>query len=211
MFMVDEYLNWRYLILRLAILIACLFIANATCADTVNIALPDLTGDYDAGLLPPNDAPSLRFSTFTIPPEVMSIQNMRVVMSGASENGWMICEYDIGGGETVLDTFPVITNMRLFLTAPTLEGGCFWGIVNLPAPTFTDESGSVITCDFAEPLDPDLLLNTTVQAELICYFSPMCDPYIDPLASLTDVHLVLNAQLVTAGRKTWGEIKALYR
>ena len=35
MFMVDEYLNWRYLILRLAILMLCLFIANATCADTV--------------------------------------------------------------------------------------------------------------------------------------------------------------------------------
>jgi hypothetical protein len=197
--------------MRPTILILYLIIASAAGAASVDIPLPNLTDDYDGGLVPPDDAPSARTTAFTIPSEVASILNMRVVMSGISEDGWFIQERDIGGGEVLLDTLSVPTNMRLFLRAPTLEGGCFFGVVNLPAPDFTGESGWIIDCDFGNPLDLDLLLGTTIEAELICHFSPPGDPYVDPLATLTDVRLVIDSQLVTAGRRTWGEIKAHYR
>ena len=105
----------------------------------------------------------------------------------------MIREIDIGGGQVYRDTMSVVTQMRLVLTAPTLEGDCFFGIVNLLAPTFTDQFGWVTSCDIANPLDPNLLLNTTVQAELECNFSPLCIPWLDALATLTEVHPVLDA------------------
>jgi len=44
-----------------------------------------------------------------------------------------------------------------------------------------------------DELDPNLLLNTTVQAELECNFSPLCIPWLDALATLTEVHPVLDA------------------
>lgn len=197
--------------MKSAILILCLIIASTALADPANIALPDLTGDYDSGFMDPNDAPRVRLNAFTIQPEVISIQSLRVVMSGSNENGSVICERDIGGGQVVRDTMSVVTQMRLVLTAPTLEGDCFFGIVNLLAPTFTDQFGWVTSCDIGNPLDPNLLLNTTVQAELECNFSPSCGPWIDALATLTDVHLILDAQIVAVDLTAWGAIKALYR
>jgi len=197
--------------MRPAILILFLIIASAAFADSVDIVLPDLTGDYDSGFMDPNEAPRVRLDSFTISPNVVLIHNLRVVMSGTNENGSMICEYDIGGGQVIRDTLEVVTQMRLILTAPTLEGGCFFGVVNLLAPTFTDEFGWVTSCDIADPLDPNLLLNTKVQAELECNFSPLCDPWIDALATLTEVHLILDAEIVATERRTWGQIKALYR
>ena len=77
--------------------------------------------------------------------------------------------------------------------------------------TVTDQFGWVTSCDIANPLDPNLLLNTTVQAELECNFSPSCGPWIDALATLTDVHLVLDAQIVDVDLTAWGAVKALYR
>ena len=114
-------------------------------------------------------------------------------------------------GQTILDTLSVVTQMRLILTAEPLEGDCFFGIVNLPTPTFVDEWGPVESCDTGDPLDLDQLLNTTIQAELECNFSPPCTPWIDALATLTDVRMVLEGQFVAAQIRTWGEIKALYR
>ena len=132
-------------------------------------------------------------------------------MSGTSQDGWFIRETDIGGGQVQLDTLSVPTSMRLFLRASTLGNACFFGIVSLPAPDFIDESAWIVDCDPGDPLDLNLLLGTTVEAELLCYFSPQGDPYVDPLATLTDVRLVINGEIVTVGRRTWGMIKAQYR
>jgi len=196
--------------MRLLVLVICLIFTGAAGADPVDIALPALSGDYDSGFLLPNDAPRTRINSFTIPPEVTSIQDLQMVLSGTGEDGWEIIERDIGGW-TILDTLSVVNQMRLLLTAPTLDGGCFWGFVHLSSSTIIEVSGVVNSCDHVDPLDPDLLLGTTVQAELICNFSPQGDVYLDALATVTEVHLVLNVQDVAAGRQTWGRIKALYR
>ena len=194
--------------MRVLIPILGLIIANVACADTVEIPLP---GDYDSGFLPPNDAPRTRYMSFTIPAEVISIQNLQVVLSGSNQDGSKICEREIGGGQTVLDTLSVVTPMRLILLAKTLEGDCFFGIVNLLEPIFTDASAPMNTCGIYEPLDPDLLLGTTVHAGLECNFAPDCAPYIDALTNLTEVSLILEAYIVAGERRTWGRIKALYR
>ena len=146
---------------------------------------------------------------FTIPPEVVSIEQLRLVMTGTNSDGWMICEYEVGG-YTIQDTLSVMTQMRLVLRAETLEGGCFFGIVNLSTPTFTDESGPIGDCDVGSPLEPDLLLNTTIQAELECNFSPPCDAWIDALVTLTDVRVVIDGQIVAVESGTWGGVKALF-
>lgn len=198
--------------MRPAILLLCLVAAGSAGADPVEIPLTDLTGEYDSGWVPPNDSPRIRTSTFTIPAEVQSINDLLVVLSGVNlGDGKMICSYDIGGGQVFQDTLSAPTELRLNLTAPTLDGGCFWGLIVPLTPEFSDQSFAVMSCDHIDPLDPDLLLGTTVQAELECSFSPDCEPYLDSMASLTEVRLVIDAQLVADRRQTWDQIKALYR
>jgi hypothetical protein len=67
----------------------------------------------------------------------------------------MYCEHEVGG-VVYRDTMSVVTQMRLVLTASTLDGGCFFGVVNLLTPTFTDQFGWVTSCDIADPrAEPD--------------------------------------------------------
>jgi hypothetical protein len=203
--------RWRYRVTRWTFLLLGLVLASTAAADSVEIPLPTLTGDYDAGLLPPDDAPSSRSTVFTIPSKVAAMLNMSVEMSGTSQDGWFIRETDIGGGQVQLDTLSVPTSMRLFLRAPTLDDRCFFGVVSLPAPDFAGESAWIVDCDPGDPLDLNLLLDTTIEAELVCYFSPLGDPYVDPLATLTDVRLIISGEIVAGARGTWGMIKAQYR
>lgn len=83
--------------------------------------------------------------------------------------------------------------------------------MSLPDPAFVDLAGLVGPCDVGNPLDHNLLLNTTVQAELECTFTTGCDIWLDALATLSDVRLVLDAQIVAAETRSWGMIKSLYR
>ncbi len=110
------------------VLITLLMILScAAGAETVTIDLDNLVGDYDSGFIDPNDAPRIRLQSFTIPPEVNSLESLQVVMSGTNIDGWRICEIDVGGGVVVQDTTSIVTQMRLVLTAPTLGGDCFFG------------------------------------------------------------------------------------
>jgi hypothetical protein len=196
--------------MRLVVLLSCLAIFSAAHADSVQIPLPGLAGDFDSGFLPPDDAPRVRTETFTIPSEIVSIDQMRLVMSGENSDGWMICEYDVGG-HAHQKPLSVVTQMRLVLTAETLGEGCFFGIVNLLTRTFVDESGSVGACNIGYPLEPDLLLNTAIHAELECNYSPPCAAWIDALVTLIDVRMVIDGQNVVAETGTRGQIKAFYR
>jgi hypothetical protein len=191
-------------------LLLCLAISTATCAHSLEIALPGLVGGYDSGFVPPDAAPRVRTTTFTIPPEVIAIDQLQLVLSGTNADGWMICEITLPGGQTHLDTLSVVTPMRLVLTAETLGGDCFFADVNLLASSFVDVGDNVGPCDVGNPLDLDLLLNRRVRADLECGFSPNCDAWIDALVTLTDVHFLLEGTTVAVERRTWGEIKALY-
>jgi hypothetical protein len=197
----------RIHLLALVVLLA----AGATPAETIHVDLPFLTGDYDSGLVPPDDAPRLRTGTFNLPAELATIADLSLVISGANlADGQMVCEVDIGG-ETHLDTLTVPTRMRLVLSAEPLGEGCFFGIVNLLEPEVVDAAGPVLDCDPGQPLDPDLLLGATIEASLECQFSPSCDPLVDARASLSEVRLEVEGELVAAGRRSWSGIKALYR
>lgn len=197
--------------MRLALLLLGLAVSCIANAESIDIPLTDLTGNYDSGFQDPNDAPRVRIGTFIIPENVASIDLIHLVVTGSNTGGWRICEYDIGGGQTVLDTIPAVTQMRLLLTAEPLGEGCFFGLVSLPDPAFVDASGLVGHCDVGNPLDSNLLLNVTVQAELECTFTDGCDIWLDALATLSDVRLVLDAQIVAAETRSWGMVKALYR
>ncbi len=195
----------------LTVLILCLLAAGAVGAETVTVPLTDLAGAYDSGLLPPDDAPSLRAAVFAFPPEVVAIRNLQVVMSGTSAEGAEICERDLGGGQVAADTLAVVAQMRLVLTAPTLGAGCFFGVVSLPDPAFVDAAGWVADCGLGDPRDLDQMLGQTVQAELECYYAGLCEPWIDTAAVLGEVRLVLDAQTVPFAGGSWGGVKALYR
>ena len=197
--------------MKMTLLLICLLLTSAACADTFEIPLPGLTDDFDSGFAPPNEAPSMRSVTFTIPPEIVSISQLILTMSGTSSEGFVIREIDIGEGQTIVDTLAVTPDMRLILTAEPLGDDCFFGIVNLTTLIFTDETGMIGGCDGGNPPDPDLLLNTTIGAELHCTFSEPGYVWIDPLATLTDVSVIVVGQTVAAEARAWGGIKALYR
>lgn len=111
--------------MRLVLVLLALAISSTANAESIDIPLTDLTGDYDSGFQIPNDAPRVRLGTFVIPPDVASIDLMNLVVTGSRIGGWRICEYDVGGGQTVLDTIPAVPQMRLILTAEPLAEGCF--------------------------------------------------------------------------------------
>lgn len=196
--------------MRIVLVLLALAVSSVANAESIDIPLTDLTGDYDSGFQIPNDAPRVRLGTFVIPPDVASIDLMTLVVTGSNTNGRRICVYDVGG-QTVRDTIPAVTQMRLLLTAEPLGEDCFFGLVSLPEPAFVDAAGLVGPCDVGNPLDPNLLLNSTIQAELECTFTSGCDIWLDGLATLSDVHLVLEAQIVSAETRSWGMVKALYR
>lgn len=194
------------------VLITLLMILSCVAgADTVTIDLDSLVGDYDSGFIDPSEAPRIRFQPFTIPADVNALESLQLVMSGTNIDGWQICEFDLGGGVVIRDTTSIVTQMRLVLTAPPLGEDCFFGFVNLLSSSVTDASGPVTSCNVGEPLDPDLLLNTTVQAQLEVNFSPGCEVWLDALVVLSDVRLLLQVETVAAESRSWGEIKALYR
>lgn len=197
--------------MRIAVVLLAVAVSCSAQAESINIPLTDHTGNYDSGFQEPNDAPRVRLGTFIIPPDIASIDLVNLVVTGSSTNGWRICEYDIGGGQTVLDTIPAVPEMRLLLTAAPLGEECFFGLVSLPDPAFVDASGLVGPCDVGNPMDLNLLLNTTVQAELECTVTSGCEIWMDALATLSDVRLGLEVQMVAAETRSWGMIKALFR
>ena len=191
----------------LLLLVMLICVAGSAGADPVAITLTDLSGDYDAGFVEPNLAPGVRSHTFIIPPEVRSIDRLRVVGWGDVVEGAMICERNVGG-QTVRDTLPTYPAMRITLTAEPLGGGCYFAVVDLGG---AGAAVDVTDCDPGDPLDPDLLLGATIQAELTCGSAPSCTPWIDALATVTRVDLIVEGQVVPTATTTWGEIRALYR
>ncbi len=151
--------------MKWGIVLLCFVVAGVAAAESFTIALPDLVGDYDTGAVPPNDAPSGALTSFTLSTDISSISHMRMALSGTSEGGQTIFSREVGGF-TVYDTLPVFGTMRLFLTASTLDGGCFTGAIGMTNPEYDGTTEFVQDCDYLNPLDYNLLLNTTVQVFL---------------------------------------------
>ena len=62
--------------MRIAILILAVALAGTAAADQIILSFPELTGDYETGWQPPDTAPVIRETTFTIPPDVLSIEQI---------------------------------------------------------------------------------------------------------------------------------------
>lgn len=188
-------------------LLMLVLLAGVAQADPVEILLPALHGDYDAGAVLPNDAPNSRTTTFTVPPEVTTITSMRMVISGSGSDEWAI-RIRHEPPVTTIDTLSIPASIRLILTAPTLGERLFWGGVGFGTSPLTDATANL--SEDGPWLDRNLLIGTTVTAEMYCP-NAYVDPWIDPLVTLTDASLVLEAEIVPAASRSWGEIKALYR
>lgn len=192
------------------LILALVLLASAVAAQDAVVSLPLLLGDYDAGYVLPNDQPDRRSCTFTISPDVLTIDMMHMIMSGTGTEGAYITERDVGG--TVFrDTLSYPCQMFLVLTADPLDGAHLLAGEWLPESGVTDAVAGFTHSEDAALLDFNLLLNTTVGAELICYFGVAEGHWIDPLGTVTDLHLRIQGQTVPTATSTWGDVKAIYR
>jgi len=191
-------------------LLLCLALIPAARAEVVEIPLSGLHGDYDPGCAEPNEAPASRTLVFTVPEGVASINLMRMKFSGMGSPGYYIVERQISEGFAVYDTLAYPADIRLLLTAPSLGESWFFGIAGVPEPGIVDGLAT-LTSGPSPSLDPNLLLGATITAEMYMAFDPCEAAWIDPLTSISAVHLVLDAVTVAAEIQLWGDVKALYR
>lgn len=192
------------------LILALAGLASAAAAQDTIVALPLLEGDYDAGDVLPNDQPSRRSCTFEIPPQVENIAMMRMVMSGSATEGAYITERDVGG-IVVRDTIYYPGYMYLSLSAPPLGEATLYSVQSLPETGATNAEAHFLHSEDPGPPDFNLLLGATIEAELILRSGLATGHWIDPLASVTDLHLRIEGQIVPAAARSWGEIKTLFR
>jgi len=192
------------------LLFLCLTLSPIAKAEILEIPLAPLHGDYDPGCAEPNDAPASRTLTFTLPEGVASINLMRMKISGTGSSGYYITERQFPGGLVAYDTLTYPADIRLLLTAPSLGESWFFGIVGVPEPAVVDGMGT-LTGGPNPSLDPNLLLGSTITAEMYMMFDLCNDAWIDPLTAMTEVYLILDAVTVASETTVWGRVKALYR
>jgi hypothetical protein len=115
-----DLVNRRHVMIRILILIAVVALAGNTSAGIVEICFPELTGDYGTGWLPPHTSTHSRTTTFTFPPDVQSMDELRLVLSGAWVEGIIRCTPLIGPPDTTSFT----PNLSMYLKAHILTGFC---------------------------------------------------------------------------------------
>jgi|GEM_PF-4827536 len=191
------------------ILVLCLLAPTVARAEFVDVPLSGLHGDYDPGCAEPNEAPASRIMTFTLPVEVVSVSHLRMKVSGLGSGGAAIIEREISG-TTYYDTLYYPADVRLLLTAPALGEDWFLGVVGVPEPSVIDAT-SLLNGGPNGWVDPNLLLGQTITAEMYMQFNPCQSAWYDPLTSLTEVSLELEAVTVPAEARLWDNVKALFR
>jgi len=200
--------------MRCFILLASIFFilmtASIAQADEVIISLPALTGDYETGWVPPETAPVIRQTTFSIPSDVLSIDEMRFVLSGTWSEGLIICDY---GGPEDPDSTAFTPGLSLWLDAATIPPGDFiHATITPPNGPFTEWSAVFESCCPPGTVDLNLLLGTEIEAELFCDLVLIlpCWVEIDSYGTLSDVRIEITG-VVPTENYTWGSMKALFR
>ncbi len=198
----------RCAILILAVAVAGTVSSETASADQVILSFPELTGDYETGWQPPDTAPVIRETTFTIPPDVLSIEQMRLVLSGNWAEGLIICDDGFGGADSTYFT----PGLSMFLTAPTIPGDFFHATILPPNGVFDQWSATFESCCPPGSVDPNLLLGAEIHAELFCdlILIGICWVEIDSYGTLTDVRVEITGTVPTESH-TWGAVKSLYR
>lgn len=193
---------------RILILTVVGILAGSAYADTVDISFPELTGDYETGWVSPDTAPAVRATTFIFPPDIQSMEGMRLVLSGEFFEGVVICVNPMG----VPDTSSFMPDLSLIARVPGVVEGFFYATVQPPAGSFPSVSTILQYCCPSGPGNPNLLLGEIVTLELSCEVGLIlpCNVDVDSFGTLFDVHLqALGA--VPSDDFTWGRVKALFR
>ena len=194
--------------IRRLVLIAIIALAGATQAEIVEISFPDLAGDYQTGWLPPMNSPASRTTSFIFPPDIQSLEGLRLVISGSWVEGTVICSSNYGPP----DTSSYAPGLFMSLRAPAAFDKFFSATVVPPDGPF-DQWTAVF--DYIYPpngADPNLMLGEIVSVELECHsgFILPCNPQTDTYGVLTEVKIeALGA--VPAEDSSFGNVKALFR
>ena len=186
-----------------------LVLATGALADTVVIDLPDLTGDYQTGWYPPTTSPVTRSTSFVFPPDIQSLQDLRVVMSGTWVQGLVSCSNPYGGPP---DTTSYSPGLAVHLRAPAAFDKFFHATVGPPDGPF-DQLTAVF--DYIYPpngADPNEMLGEIVSVELECQsmFILPCNPLNDSYGVLTEVRIEALGAVPTT-KSSFGNVKALFR
>jgi len=195
-------------VVRILVLTALVALAGTASAETVDISFPELTGDYETGWVPPEMAPTFRSTTFIFPPDVQSMEGMRLVLSGVLNEGIVICNNSMGPPDTTSFT----AGLTMMLTAPEVFEGFFYATIVPPHDSFSNLNTFFQYCCPSGAGNPNLILGEIITVELYCEQALILPCYIDvdSFGTLTEVRLqALGA--VPADDHSWGDVKALYR
>ena len=191
---------------RLLLVLIFLFLSGATLADDYSILLPDLTGDYE---IEPVHAPISRATTLTIDPDVVSMEGLRLVLSGTWTDGLVACSNPYGGPP---DTTSFSPGLSVYLSARGEIDGFFHATVDPPTGQFEFLSAPFTFCCPGGPGDPNLLLGKTLQVEFFCdaVLILPCGVIENAFGTIDEVRIDLMGPVPTEAT-TWGGVKSLFR
>lgn len=195
--------------IRRLLLILLLAMALGAHAETVVIDFPDLTGDYQTGWHPPTTSPGSRSTSFIFPPDIQSLQGLRVVMSGEWVQGLVACSNPYGGPP---DTTSYSPGLVVHLRAPEAFDGFFHAGVGPPDGPFDQWTADFRYIYPPNGADPNQMLGEIVSVELECQsgFILPCNPLNDTYGVLTEVRIEVFGAVPTT-ESSFGNVKALFR
>ena len=196
----------RWLMLPLALALALAFAADA--AAQVRVDLPDLPGTYTVGNDPPDDPPGGVQFSLTLPAELESITDIRLVLSGTMQDGLVACSNPYGGEP---DTTAFLPGLSLYLREQG-AGDFLHATVAVPSGEFSAASASFTSCCPAGVLDPNTLLGLELQAEFFLDYVLIlpCNPIVNATVVISGAHLEITGT-VPAENSSWGTAKTRYR
>ncbi len=195
--------------IRILILITLTVLVGNASAEIIDISFPELTGDFETGWLPPDAAPVSRSTTFMFPPDLQSMNGLRLVLTGAWVKGVVVCINPIDG---LPDTTGFTPELTMFLKAPEVFDGFFHATVQPPNGSFAQWSATFAYCCPTGSGSPNLLLGAVISAELFCGQMLLlpCHVDVDSYGTLADVRLEAFGA-VPVDEFSWGSVKSLYR
>ncbi len=182
------------------------FFSTPAAADMCVMNLPALTGNYEAvEFVEPNFGwPSLRTIDFDMSPEIIAIDQLKLIVSGTWTEGILVCE---GPPE------PFLPGLSLYLTSEALPHlDFFHATVPSVNGTFSGLQATFQSCCPGGTVDPNLLVGAQIHAEFFTdWVLPLiCNITQDSYGTITEVRLEITGVVPTEDT-TWGAVKQLYR
>lgn len=198
------------------ILLVAILVILAACpaqADTFDLGLPDLAGEY-AYIGADPGAPAGRQMVATFTPGIVGFEGMRMRLFGVWEQQG---EYEVVrevDGIAYRDTLPFVAGLQMVLTTPEMGDDVFWARIHHPlGPMEGWEAEFLFCCPDrpVQPADAALLVGKQVTIDLYLVGVPLPEiVVVEPRGRLDEVYLVFDGAIPTTPG-TWGGVKALYR